>query len=216
MPMKKFIFLLCCLNVVPAGAQEQRRPAVKWGVIVGIETQTLGIEPLDDKAPEETAVQSGRNRLGATIGFLGEKKLWKGLSFQSGLSLSYTRNPVDFRPDGRSYYEFADIELPLYCSIANQHNGGLPLRGKILFGPRLGWNLANHTNDRLQFLKERIGLDLGLGVEIRFGKYKLCPEAVYSHGLNNLHDFTGTNYDYLVGRAVRDKVAFRVVVQRFK
>jgi len=213
--MKNFLFLIFCLHAVLGVAQEKQGNAVKWGFILGIETQTLGIEPLDEKGPEESAVQSGRNQPGVTIGVLGEKKLWLGLSFQSGLSFSYTHNPVDFRPDGRIRYQFADIELPLYFSIANQKNGGLPLRGKILFGSRLGWNLANRSNDRLLLMQERIGLDLGLGVEIRIGKLKICPEAIYSHGLNNLHNFTGTNYDYLVGRTVRDKVAFRVVLQRF-
>jgi Outer membrane protein beta-barrel domain len=214
--MKKYLLLLCCFHAVLGIAQERQKNVVKWGFVAGIETQTLGIEPLDDKLPEESAVQSGRNQAGATIGVLGEKKLWRGFSFQSGLSLSYTHNPVDFRPDGRSRYQFADIELPLYFSIANQKNGGLPLRGKILFGPRFGWNLLNNTSTRLNFFQQRLGLDLGLGVEIRLGKLKLCPEAIYSHGMNNLHDFTGTNYDYVVGRAVRDKVAFRVVIQRFE
>ncbi len=215
LPMKKYLLLLCCFHALLGVAQERQKYAVRWGFVVGLETQTLGIEPLDDKLPEESAVQSGRNQAGATLGILGEKKLWRGLAFQSGISFSYTHNPVDFRPDGRSRYRFADIELPLYLSIANQKNGGLPLRGKILFGPRFGWNLANNANERLHFLRERLGIDLGLGVEIRLGNLKVSPEAIYSHGLNNLHDFTGTNYDFLVGRAVRDKVAFRVVIQRF-
>lgn len=214
--MKNIYCLFFCLAWTLVSAQETAKNTWIWGFSAGLETQTLGIETLDGKEPDETAVLSERNRIGGTIGMVGQKKIWRGLSFQTGLSLSSNHNQVTFRPGGQSRFQFLDLELPVYCVFANQKNGDLPLRGKVMFGPRLGWNLTSNDNDRLQFLQERFALDLGLGVDINMGKWRLCPEAIYSHGLNNLHDFTGKTFDLLVGRAVRDKLAFRLLLMRAK
>jgi hypothetical protein len=214
--MKNIICLLFFLWATMANAQEKQKKPMQWGFMLGLETQSLGIESLYEQSPDEAWVESNRNKPGVTVGVLGQKKIWRGLSFESGLSLSYTYNKVVFHPDGPQKYEFTDLELPIYAAFTNQKNDGLPLRAKVLFGPRIGWNLAHKPIDKLQLLRERVALDLGLGVEISLGKWKLCPEAIYSHGLNNLHDFTSTNFDFLIGRVVRDKVSFRVVLMQAK
>lgn len=215
--VKKIIY--CALFCLLAGflqAQEQPRHGFRWGLSLGIETQSLGIEPTDRVAPEETWVGSDRNKPGATLGIVGQKSIWRGLAFQSGLSLSYTSNLVNFYPNTTQTYHFTDLELPAYFTITNQKSSKAPLSAKILFGPRLGWNLARNAGDKLQFLRERLSIDLGLGVEIKLGKWNLSPEMIYSHGLNNLHDFVGADYDFQVGRAVRDKLAFRAVFTQAK
>lgn len=214
--MKKFILLLNCLLTTLLFGQEKQNNSVQWGISLGIETQTLGIEALDRKIGETSAVLSGPNKPGAVLSFIGRKQIWRGLAFESGLSLSYNHNRVNFTPDGSQNFQFTDLELPAYFSLTNQEKSVLPLRGKVLFGARVGWNTAQNRGDRIQFLRERLGLDLGLGVEINLGKVRLFPTVIYSHGINNLHDFTGTEFDYFVGRAVRDKLAFRVVLERDK
>ena len=210
-----FLLLFCLLSAVSYG-QEQEKNTVQWGFSLGIETQTLGIEALDRKTGESAAVVSGPNKPGAVLSIIGRKKIWHGFAFESGMSLSYNHNRVEFTPGGSSIFQFTDLELPVYFSFTNQEKSVLPLRGKVLFGAHTSWNLAQNAGDRLQFLRERLGIDLGLGVEVNLGKAKLYPTVIYSHGINNLHDFTGTEFDYFVGRAVRDKLAFRVVVERNK
>lgn len=218
MVMKNIYCVLFCLIAGSLQAQEQTNNGFHWGLSLGIETQSLGIEPTDRVAPEETWVGSDRNKPGATLGITAQKSIWRGLGFQSGLSLSYTSNLVNFYPNTTQNYHFTDLELPVYFTVTNQKPGKAPapLRAKILFGPRLGWNLAHNAGDKLQFLRERLAIDLGLGVEINLGKWNLSPEVIYSHGLNNLHDFVGADYDFEVGRAVRDKLAFRVVFTQAK
>jgi len=61
-------------------------------------------------------------------------------------------------------------------------------------------------------LQERIGLDVGLGIEIPVGSLTLQPEFLYSHGMKNIHDFSNTPYDPYIGNVVRDKLQVRVLV----
>lgn len=194
-------------------AQEKQPDKIRWGFTLGFETQSLGIESFETQNPDQKSLFSESTYPGFTLGINGRKPIWRGVAFESGLSLSNNTNQVHFWPHEEQRYTFTDIELPLYISITNQKGTDRPLRGKILFGPRLGWNLAGPGDARFQLYQQRVGLDIGLGVEINLGKFKLFPSAIYSHGMNNIHDFTGTEYDFLAGRTVRDKVAFRVLFE---
>lgn len=210
------IFFTCTLLVFPClvNAQEPASHGVNWGVFAGLVSQTMGIEPLDGKEPEETAVQAARPKAGFTVGVLLETGHWHALGFEPAISFSYAVNKVNFRPGGPKLYHFHDLEFPLHITVTNQAKQLLPLHAKLRFGPRIGWNLANAPDSGLKLYRGRVGLDLGLGVEINMGKWKLCPEMLYSHGLNNLHNFEGSDVDFLVGRVVRDKLAFRVVLKK--
>ncbi|MCB0523890.1 MAG: hypothetical protein R3A50_18905 [Saprospiraceae bacterium] len=197
-------------------AQEPGNNQSAWGFALGMETQTLGIESLDRHKPMESLVSSGQNQLGMTMGINYRKIIWRGLAFEPGLFFSYNRNKVNFSPGSQERFQFVDIELPLHLSVTNQKSGTFPVRGKILFGARTSWNFFQNPAEKLRFLPERLGLDLGLGVAIHCDKWIIYPEVVYSHGINNIHDFTGTEYDYFVGQAVRDKLAFRLLFERNK
>lgn len=209
--MKKIYTLVFVLFSIVLKGQTGEKVDGHWGFSAGLETQTLGVQSLDGKEPDQTAVYSERNRPGMTLGANYRNKLIGGMSFQVGFTTSVLENKVSFRPGGTELFHFTDVELPVYLSYANPKSTNERLRGIILLGARAGWNVAQQESQNLRFLRERFAIDLGLGVEIRLGKWLLTPEVIYSHGLNNLHDFTGTNFDYLVGRAVRDKLAFKVV-----
>lgn len=199
------------MALVAQGQQESEKLHY-WSFFLGLETQSLGIESLDSREPEEATVVPNRPGVGFSTGFHYQKKIWRGFSIRPGISFSSIRNTVTFRQDGRERYQFSDVELPLHLIFANNKPGHQPLRGQVMLGARFGWNFAQNTTERLAFLQERAAIDLGLGVSIRSGKFIICPEVVYSHGLNNLHDFSDKPYDYLVGRVVRDKLVFRILI----
>lgn len=130
---------------------------------------------------------------------------------QPELSVSTVQTKIFFQRDGLQYYRFTDVELPLHFVLTNP-DGHFPVRGSLLLGARAGWNFAAQPSDNLSLLSERLAVDVGLGMEIRLKNWRLQPEFVYSHGLNNLHDVTNAKYDWAVGRMVRDKLTLRVLV----
>lgn len=210
--MRKVVTLGLCLLALVVQGQQENEKLHYWSFFLGLETQSLGIESLDSREPDEATVVPGRPGIGFTTGFHYQKKIWRGISFRPGISFSRSSNSVSFKQDGREKYYFNDLETPLHLIFTNAKSGFQPLRGQVILGARFGWNFAENATDRLAFLNERAAIDLGLGVSIHTGKFIICPEAVYSHGLNNLHDYSDRPYDYLVGRVVRDKLAFRVLI----
>jgi hypothetical protein len=142
--------------------------------------------------------------------------LLDNLVLQPELAFSFSRYQARLWADNVQVdalqYTFADLELPLHLVLSNPV-GRLPLRSCILFGGRLGLNVAHPQPDGgIALLRERIGIDLGLGIEFGLGKWRIQPEMLYSHGLNNLHNDTGSRYDWSVDRVLRDKVCLRIVV----
>lgn len=51
-----------------------------------------------------------------------------------------------------------------------------------------------------------------MGIEIPVGNLTLQPGFLYSHGLNNIHNFSNTPCDPYIGIVVRDKLKVRLLV----
>ncbi|GAB4486790.1 MAG: hypothetical protein OHK0019_01030 [Saprospiraceae bacterium] len=179
--------------------------------MVGFESQMLGIQPLLFNNPEPMHAESSRTAHGGSVGMFGRWRVWKGLWVQPALNLASLRTRVRFSEDGEESFQFTDLELPLHFVLTNP-NEQFPLRGSILFGGRLGWNFAPQNSDNLNFLRERLGLDVGLGVEIKFKNWRLQPEFVYSQGINNVHNVVNAKYDSVVRWMVRDKLTLRLLI----
>lgn len=203
-------FLFC---VGQLAAQHETPRSFTWGAMSSFETQLLGIQSLDFNEPEQAQVSAERASRGGGVGLFARWQLWRGLAVQPELSVSTLRAKVRFQQEGSEYYRFTDVELPLHFVLTNQ-DGHFPLRGSLLLGGRVGWNFAAQPSDNLSLLHERLALDAGLGVEISLKNWRLQPELVYSHGLNNLHDVINAKYDWAVGRVVRDRLTVRVLVWR--
>lgn len=191
-------------------AQSKANGRFVIGFFAGLETQSMGIQALDAREPEEATVQPGPIGMGSSVGLLARKHLWKGLFFQPGLSVSSIKNQISYRTEGLEPYHTLEAELPLHMVLTNWNSNDFPLHGCILFGTRMAWNFAENSTERLTIAQERFGLDIGLGAEFRIGKWQIQPAIVYSHGLNNLHRIDDAQYDIVVGRIVRDKLAFRL------
>ncbi len=215
--MRKILLLLLLAWAVHASAQRSTgRPGRSFGFFAGIESQPLSVSVLPDYSADKPYINFQNGSLGLTLGGLGRFPLLDNLVFQPELGFSYARFSAKLWADHRLVdqleYTFADLEMPLHLVLSNPV-GRLPLRSSILFGGRLGLNVARaQPLGGIALLRERIGIDLGLGVEFNLGKWRIQPEMLYSHGMNNLHNDTGSRYDSSVDRILRDKVTLRIVV----
>lgn len=211
--MKKIFLALFIASICPLSAQQQESRKFIWGIETGFETQLTNIQSLGWNEPDKVPVAAERHAQGGSAGVFGRWQIWKGLSLQS--SFSVTSLPVKIRFDEGVYetFRFTDLEVPLHFVMTNPGKN-FPLRGSILIGGRLGWNMAGQPSDKVFLLRERLALDAGMGVEIRLKNWRLQPELVYSHGLNNIHDVRNAPYDWVIGRIVRDRLTVRILVWR--
>lgn len=216
--MKNILPLFLCLCSACAWSQTEDVKRFTAGISVSAESQILSIETLRDIPDKDPPVWSEPRSAGFGIGAFGRWRLFHFLAFQQELQLAFTQNTVHFEVENQAYtqqtFHFADLEAPFHFVVTNQL-GRLPLRSSFLFGGRLSWNVAQLPGDKLQLLPERLGLDIGLGVEVHLPqRWVIQPEVVYSHGINNLHDVVNLPYDWQVGRVLRDRISLCVLVWR--
>lgn len=210
--MKKLLFLPFLLFSVQLLAQSKENERFTLGFFTGLETQSLGVQPLDTREPEKAAVQAGKLGYGASVGILARKHFGRGIYFQPALALNIVENQVSFQSEGDQTFRFMDAELPIHLVLTNWRRDDFPLRGCILLGGRMAWNFAPTSPELLNLTPERFALDLGLGAELKAGRWRIEPAFIYSHGMNNLHHIDSGRYDQVVGKVVRDKLSLRISV----
>lgn len=187
-----------------------------YGVFAGLEHHSLGASVNAKWQASDPIVVFDSKSPGFSVGAFGRWEIWSGFAFQPELDISYTQNHARLQNKQEFVqnlnYRFANLEMPVHFVISNPSTT-LPIRGIILFGGRLGMNLIDNTHpEGVGLLREHWALDLGLGAELRLKNVTIQPEVVYSHGMNNLHDFEGSVYDWTIGRVVRDRLALRVLL----
>lgn len=209
--IKKTVTLSLLFAVSLPAAQSQEQPPGSFGFYIGAETQSLGIEPLSRQGgTDEVCVYPQGRGFGASLGIFAQKKWRRGWSFKPEFGIAYNQNQTAFQAEGTRRYHFWDLELPLHLMFSDPRRETAALRGCILFGGKLSWNLANTDQTLLSIAQECIALDIGLGAEIRLSKCRVHPVFIYSHGMNNIHAFGNAPYDQLVGRMVRDRLSLKV------
>jgi hypothetical protein len=196
--------------------QNPEKKRITFGASVGIESSNIGLYSYWQQGQRISRIGAGRAIPGPSFGGFAQYPLTKTIVLRTGLNASFTSNEVNFqRDDEESYlqtYHFREAEMPLHFVLTNR-KGTFPLRGSMILGARLGWNFANiPETHNLKLYQNRVGLDAGLGIEISLKKLRIQPEFLYSFGLNNQNDATRTDTYWGVGRTLRDRLTFRVVL----
>ncbi len=215
--MKKIAFAVWLFSATGLFSQQaaESRP-FSFGFLAGAELQTLNIQRQPLQTGRPFIPNQSLTGAGGSLGIWAQWPVFAALDVRQGLQFSFLSNTIRFEtPDGQfrqDQYRFADLELPFHFILSNQLQR-LPAKALILFGGRASWNLADgRSGTALNLLPERFAFDLGIGAEFRVGSWKIQPELLYSYGLNNLHDFQNSPYDWAVGRVLRDRLSLRVVV----
>ena len=213
--MKITVLLIFLSWSSAAIGQQLSNRQFSYGITLGANVQTLNIGVIRS-SPSDPYALPGRPGIGVETGFWGKWTILPAVQLRTALSLSYSSNTIRFLSgDGQETvrrYPFAEIELPVHFLISSPLRR-LPVRSIVLFGGRVSWNGASFPESaQVRLLPERLGLDLGIGAGFTWGKWEIQPEILYSFGVNNLHNFTNSAYDWAVGRILRDHFSFRLVL----
>lgn len=194
---------------------EDRDKPLRFGLFFALEQHSMGASVNNSWKAGEPVMYFDPKTPGFGLGGFMRWNLFSRLAIQPELAFSYAANRATLLPGNESnikqQYRFANLELPLHFILTSPPSEA-SVRGIVLFGGRMGFNFSdNFFPENVSLLHELFSLDLGLGAEIRLKKIKIQPEVLYSHGMNNLHDFGGSPYDWSIGRIVRDRLALRVL-----
>lgn len=214
--MKTRLLLWGLLLSVVSELYAQDSPATTFGAWLSMETQSLPIERVQQVDPNISTVWSKRAATGPGGGVFLRWNIVGGWALQPALGLSTLRHRVFFQGAPPVDYRFTSLDLPLHIVWTNNSDRFL-IRPSVVLGGRLGVNLARQTaRDQLVLLQEWVAIDLGIGIEIHTKRLIIRPEVLYAYGMNNLHDYTNTSYDPLIGRIQRDRLSVRLSCMRVR
>lgn len=215
--MKKFVPAFLMFHALCTFGQDAERQRFSFGYSIGAEMQSLNVGLFSER-PNGPYITSDQPGFGAGAGVWGQWQLLPVLHVRPAVQLHYTQNTIRFWADNgeveRRQYPFAELEIPVHFLLTGALQR-MPVQGLILFGGRLSANMASGRQSVLmKLLPERLGLDIGIGASFRQGEWTIQPELIYSYGMNNVHDFTNSPYDWSVGRIFRDRLSLRVSFSR--
>ena len=214
--MKNLFLILCCSYGCIAAGQTAKRPFT-FGMSTSFEFPLTAHDVFTQKPPLSfEPVRLDRARPGGGIGLFGRWPINASVAYQQELLLTFSSQTIIFQEKDQEAepvdFQFNELELPVHFVFTNNRRADTPLSGCITLGARLGWNMYRNDDKAITLLRERIALDAGLGMEIRLRSWRIQPELLYSHALNNQHDAQNGRFDPLVGRLLRDRVTLRLLV----
>ena len=141
---------------------------------------------------------------GINLGLIVNKKLHKYFDLRSIVSVSLQQRNIYFvlrDTTIKRRLEASYLYLPLLLRYKSQFYKGY--RVYVLGGGQFGINLASdkRTRDNPELIRtERTDWQwvAGVGIDIYGDKVKISPELVYSLGLRNVYDPTGTRFGYVI------------------
>ncbi|MCS7188770.1 MAG: porin family protein [Bacteroidia bacterium] len=141
---------------------------------------------------------------GINLGLIMSKKLHKYFDLRSIVSVSLQQRNIYFvlrDTTMKRRLESSYLYIPLFLKYKSQFYKGY--RVYVLGGGQLGINLASdkRTRDNPELIRtERVDWQwiAGVGIDIYADKVKLSPELVYSLGIRNIYDPTGTRFGYII------------------
>lgn len=216
--MKNVALFLFVLAAAESACQTGQSELFKAGFVLGLDVQNMGAAYIQEPRPDYPYGATGRPTAGFGAGVFGMWRLSRQVAIRQQVLFGYNRNDIkvleENKPERRVRYTFYDLEIPLHLVLTNRARR-FPPATSLFFGPRIGINMASlPTEAPVGVYRARYALDLGMGIEFKRGKWRIKPELLYSHGLNNLHEVGDRPLDWAIGRIVRDKLCLRVLFWR--
>lgn len=153
---------------------------------------------------------------GINLGLIVNKKLHKYFDLRSIASVSLQQRNIYFvlrDTTLKRRLEASYLYLPLLLRYKSQFYKGY--RVYVLGGGQFGINLASdkRTRDNPEIIRtERTDWQwvAGVGIDIYGDKVKISPELVYSLGLRNVYDPTGSRFGYVIRSLHMQTITFNL------
>ncbi len=160
------------------------------GFLVGLETQDMTISHQQNGNQNESWFTEIPSYVpGFSIGIIGDRYLSQYFNIRLSPSLHFGERQFVFKEQysGKEYSSTLKnhyLSIPLHLKF----NGGRiqNARPYFLAGAYANMDISPNKAEALRFKKVDYGLEFGVGCNIYFPLFKLCPELKFSFGLTDL------------------------------
>lgn len=195
------ILLFLILSIVATSMQAQlnkpkNQPAADqklyhFGFMVGIQTQDMILSHTGYTSPTGEAwfAEIPSYSVGFTLGIIADRYLNEHFNIRTVPSLQFgekgfvfkeQKSGEEFKTTFRGNYLSIPVHLKYSAARINNY------RPYLLAGAYTNLDISSKKDEALRFKKADYGLEFGLGCNIYFPLFKLCPELKFSFGLTDL------------------------------
>lgn len=219
--MKKISFILACFlyGQILFGQTIDNTKKFDFGILMGVDFGYLKVEQTnweDLGIDNEIRSLEAQNKLGFSIGIMGQYHITENFAIAPQAIISFQESRLNYDFENQAQFEQtiepANVEIPIHFVFTNQQSEKRYSPSAFL-GARYIHGLATKDNVdyQLDIKRNDVAIDFGTGVEIKFNKFKMKPELMYSFGLLNLADSNADIYTAAIDHMSRDKISFRLV-----
>lgn len=201
---KKIIAILLILLPVLASAQDnvakndakfKRRP-FHFGIHMGVNVSDFKVRLSDNFTYNDTInTVNVKGGPGFNLNIIGSLHLHKNIELRIVPGVSFMEKTIQYGVSGadaliNKKIESIYVEAPLHIKFKSD-----PIRDfkiYVIGGMKYGFDMAanakaRRADDLVKLSRHDIAVDYGIGFEIHFPLFILCPEFKVSNGLTNVH-----------------------------
>jgi Outer membrane protein beta-barrel domain len=207
--MKKgLVFILVFTTLV---AQSQNIKNFDFGISTGFTAQRLFLKTTD--RPNLTVPTVLKNGVGFDLLIMARYRFNKNLALRVMPGFSFQEFELLYKSTDETHIEKRElVEAVLPIQINYTWQTKTRIQPTLIAGATLAYNI-NPGNDKNRMAVNRtdLGVDIGVGGEIDFKKFKCRPELIYTFGNSNVSAASNASYNAIIRSLTRDRVTFRLI-----
>jgi hypothetical protein len=156
---------------------------IHFGFSLGINTMDFGVRTTSDSVGARVSTL----RPGFSVGIISDLRLSRYLNLRFTPTLHFADRQINYFPKGKNdsiSITSIPISLPVYLKYSAERKGNF--RPYLIGGGGVAIDLATNKENPVLLKPMNLFAEFGVGCDIYFLFFKLCPELKYSIGFNNV------------------------------
>lgn len=207
--MKKGLIILLLFSAFTAFSQTTKR--FDYGIAMGVGFQRLNLKTYDKTSLPVPTIQKHGN--GFDLLIMGRYRFNKNLALRVMPGVIFQDFELLYKSADETHIEkrgIVEAALPIHFTYTWQTGGRvLPT---FIAGAQVAYNIqAGDENNRMAVNRNSLGVDFGLGGEIKFKFFTVRPELMYTFGNTNMVAPSNSPYNSIIRSLTRDRLTFRLI-----
>jgi Outer membrane protein beta-barrel domain len=207
--MQKGLIFFLLFSAFTAFSQTTKR--FDYGISMGVGFQRLNLKAYDKTNLTVPTIQKHGNGIDLLV--MGQYKFNKNLALRVMPGFMLQDFELLYQSADETHLEkrsLVEATLPIHITYTWQLGGRiLP---SFIAGANMAYNIdAGNEKNRMAVNHNSFGVDIGLGGEIKFSKFSMRPELIYTFGNTNMVAPSNSPYNSIIRSLTRDRVTFRLI-----
>jgi hypothetical protein len=207
--MKKgLIFILVCTTLV---AQSQNIKNFDFGISTGVSAQRLFLKTNDK--PNLTVPTVLKNGVGFDLLVMARYRFNNNLALRVMPGICFQEFELLYKSTDETHIEnrsLVETVLPIQINYTWQTK--TRILPTLIAGATVAYNInPGNEKNRMAVNRMDLGVDIGVGGEIDFKKFKCRPELIYTFGNSNVSAASNVSYNAIIRTLTRDRITFRLI-----